>query len=248
MDLRMLLCLVLAVILALYGVLIRSIGSGTGFFLVWFALAGGFVLLALCLKFHIWEILPGIVRLLVKLGVLAGVFVLLVTQCLIFSGFFEKGEEKLDYIIVLGAQVKESGPSRVLQYRLDEAICYLEQNPETICIVSGGQGQNEPWPEAVGMREYLVAKGIDEARILTEPDSLTTEENLRNSQVFFDKKEASVGIVTNNFHVFRALRTAKKQGYLHVSGIAAYTKRAYLPNNLLRESLGIIKNFIKGNL
>ena len=34
----------------------------------------------------------------------------------------EKGEAGLDYIIVLGAQVRESGPSAALKYRLDEAV------------------------------------------------------------------------------------------------------------------------------
>ena len=65
-----------------------------------------------------------------------------------------------DYLIVLGAQVRETGPSVVLQYRLDEAAAYLEENPDTCCIVSGGQGANEPFPEAEGMRRYLEEKGI----------------------------------------------------------------------------------------
>ena len=43
-----------------------------------------------------------------------------------------------------GSQWKTSGPSYVLQKRLDKAIEYLNANPETKVIVSGGQGYNEP--------------------------------------------------------------------------------------------------------
>lgn len=119
----------------------------------------------------------------------------------------------LDYIIVLGAQVRKDGPSPVLKYRLDKAVEYLNENPDTVCIVSGGQGSNEPWTEAEGMAQYLQEKGIDTARILTEDQSQTTEQNITNSKMLM-KEGASVGIVTNNFHVFRALQIAKSTDFL----------------------------------
>ena len=67
-----------------------------------------------------------------------------------------KPVKNLDYIIVLGAEVKESGPSVVLRYRLDRAVSYLKENDNTLVIVSGGQGANEKATEASVMKEYLV--------------------------------------------------------------------------------------------
>ena len=67
-----------------------------------------------------------------------------------------KPVKNLDYIIVLGAQVKESGPSVVLRYRLDRTVSYLKENDNTLVIVSGGQGANEKATEASVMKEYLV--------------------------------------------------------------------------------------------
>lgn len=64
--------------------------------------------------------------------------------------------KNLDYIIVLGAQVKESGPSVILRYRLDRTVSYLKENDNTLVIVSGGQGANEKATEASVMKEYLV--------------------------------------------------------------------------------------------
>ena len=152
----------------------------------------------------------------------------------------DKGEDGLDYIVVLGAQMRQNGPSVVLQYRLDEAIKYLNDNPDTICIVSGGQGYNEPCTEAQGMAEYLEKKGVPKVRILMETESTTTAQNISNSMQYI-REGATVGIVTNNFHMFRALQIAKQQGLTQVCGIAAKSKALYLPNNMLREYLAEIK-------
>ena len=59
---------------------------------------------------------------------------------------------------------------------------------------------------------------------------------------------AKVVIVTNNFHVFRALGIARKQGYANVEGLAASSVLGMGPSNLLREFLGVLKDFIVGNL
>ena len=160
------------------------------------------------------------------------------------SGFFEEGKDNLDYIIVLGAQVRESGPSVVLKYRLDRAIDYLEENPDTKCIVSGGQGKNEPFAEAVGMADYLQKNGIDGKRIIVEAESRTTEENIKNSKTFLEE-DASLGIITNDFHVFRALQMAGEQGLSEACGIAADSSKLYLPNNMLREFFAEIKHLVK---
>lgn len=166
--------------------------------------------------------------------------VFMIIEVMIARGFACHGEPNLDYIIVLGAQVLEDGPSAVLRYRLDEAVRYMNENEHTICIVSGGQGYNEPFPEAEGMFHYMKEKGIAEERILLESESSTTEENIRNSSRMI-KEGASVGIITNDFHVFRALQTAKAQGLKNVCGIAAGSNRLFLPNNMLREFFGEIK-------
>ena len=55
-------------------------------------------------------------------------------------------------MIVLGAQVHADKPSVVLKYRLDEAILYLNENPETVCIVAGGQGKMNLIPKRMEWR------------------------------------------------------------------------------------------------
>ena len=76
-------------------------------------------------------------------------------------------------------------------------------------------------PKPKAMADYLKEHGIDEQRILEEPDSKTTEENIVNSKKLISDDDASVGVITNNFHMFRALQIADKYGLDNAQGIAA---------------------------
>ena len=239
--------LVLSVLCILYGIAILSIASGTRFFMVWFLLAAFFGCLFLASRAQLWSRLPVRVKAVILIILIVCAVLFAVIEGIIAKGFAEKGEKGLDYLIVLGAQVRENGPSQVLRYRLDTAYDYLVENEKTLCIVSGGQGPNEPCTEAEGMKTYLIERGIGEDRIIMEPDSLTTGQNIENSKMLLDPPDASVGIVTNDFHVFRGSAIAKKAG-LQAVGIAAPSSPPYLPNNMLREFFGVVKDFLQGNL
>ena len=69
-------------------------------------------------------------------------------QIMMFGRIPAVADPDLDYLIVLGAQVKKDGPSRTLRLRLDKAAEYARQNPETILVLSGGQGRDELVSEA----------------------------------------------------------------------------------------------------
>ena len=248
MKLSVIIWVLLAALSTGYGFMVKAVGSGTGFYKVWLALAGLFVLFAVLSAFGVWGTLPGVLRkVLLGLVALGMVFFIGVEAC-IATGFGAEGKKDLDYVIVLGAQIYDNGPSTVLKYRLDRTVEYLEENPDTVCIVSGGQGYNEPYTEAQGMTEYLTAHGIAEERILQEPNATNTVQNIRYSMRLMDDTNASVGIVTNNFHVFRGVHIAKKQGLANAEGIAADTTKAYLPNNMFREFFGVVKDVLQHNM
>ena len=232
--------ILLALLCLVYGIAVGTVGSGTRFFVVWLGFAAVFALFAVAVKKKLWGRLPGIIRKICLAVICLGLAFFVVVEGCMISKFHEKGQADLDYIIVLGAQVHANGPSVVLRYRLDTAIAYLQENSGTLCIVSGGRGYNEPFAEAEGMAEYLKEHGISSDRILLETESQTTAENIENSRAYFGE-DASVGIVTNDFHMFRALQIAKSQGLQNVCGISAGSARRYLMNNMLREFFGEIK-------
>lgn len=237
--------IILALLCAFYGILIFGTGSGTGFFLVWFAAAAGFLMLFFFSRAQLWLRLPFPVRtaIAVLLCVLCAVFLL--TEFRIIRAFGGRPEKDLDYLIVLGAQVRESGPSVVLKYRLDTAAEYLKENPETLCVVSGGRGYNEPFSEAEGMKRYLVQCGIEEGRILMEPESKNTQQNFEYTLALIGKDHGAVGIVTNDFHMYRALKIAGRAGIKGACPVTAPSSLLYLPNNLLREFLALIAGMIR---
>ncbi len=224
-------------------------GYGTRFFLIWGVMGVAFMGLGWIVSHKEWiDGMPVWFRttLLVLAG--AGILIFLLIEGLILTQFGAKASDGADYCLILGAQMKNHGPSDVLRRRLDTAITYLVENPETIVIVSGGQGVNEPVTEARGMYEYLTQRGIAPERILLEEKSGNTWENLHYSSELLDKDKDNVVLVTNNFHVFRAMGIAKKMGYENVSGLAADSYPFMVPNNMLREFLGVIKDLLVGNL
>lgn len=224
-------------------------GYGTRFFLVWGALGAGLIFLGWAVGNQgLMERLPFGVKLTAGIVLGAGMLLFVAVEGLIISKFHAAAPPGADYLIVLGAQWKEKGPSDVLKRRLDQALTYLRENPGTLVIVSGGQGKNEPVPEARGMAEYLIAAGVGPERILVEDASENTYGNLKNSGALLDKEKNTVVVVTNNFHMYRALGIAGKNGYAKVYGLAADSYPGMLPNNLLREFFGVVKDIAVGNM
>ena len=240
--------IIIGLMCIIYSVIVSRVGSGTGFFLVWFFLGIAFIVAFVMLQTGFWDKLHVSVKLIVKAIAVIFLSLFIIVECFIFHGFSYKAKDGLDYIIVLGAQVREDGPSVVLKYRLDRACEYLMDNGSAICIVSGGQGSNEPCAEADIMEAYLMDKGIPGSHIIKEDKSHNTFENMQFSKELTESSDASVGIVTNNFHVFRGVAIAKKQGFTDVCGIPAASTPLYLPNNLLREFFGVVKDKLHGNI
>lgn len=234
--------IVLSIIFFIYGLLIKGVGSGTKFYLVWIILAILSLLLFFMLHYKLFDMIPIIFKKILFILFIIVLVIFLVCEGLIISKMHIKEKNDLDYIIVLGAQVYKDRPSSVLKYRLDRAITYLNENPNALCIVSGGKGENEPFSEGYGMKEYLVKNNIAENRIIIEDKSKSTKENLINSKKIINDETKTIGIVTNNFHMYRALLIAKKEN-INAYGVVASSKVFYLPNNLLREFLALIKYY-----
>lgn len=180
--------------------------------------------------------------------ILSGIFLLLLLCGFVTKGMKAKGTANLDYVVVLGAQVKGTRPSRALTKRLEKALEYAERNKDTIMILSGGQGDGEDITEAECMREWLLVHGIPEDRMVQENRSVNTKENLIFSHMLTGCAEKRTGILSNNFHVFRAVCLAKKAGYLHPEGIAAKSDAIMQVHYVIREAAALVKEKIMGNI
>ncbi|MDO4459239.1 MAG: YdcF family protein [Clostridia bacterium] len=148
-------------------------------------------------------------------------------------------------VVVLGARVYESGVSVSLQNRLNAAKEYLDEHPDAKCIVTGGQGSDEPWTEASAAKAYLLSLGVKEDRILMEDKSTSTLENLSFSKTVLaeNKLGNSIVVVTQNFHMFRASSQARDLGFT-VYSHACKTNMWLFPTYYSRELLSITKYYI----
>lgn len=159
-------------------------------------------------------------------------------------------EEKADYVIVLGAQVRGTFITRSLQYRLDAALEYYEENPDCKIVVSGGQGEGEDISEAQAMFGYLVERGVPAEKIILEDRSTSTNENLRFSYELIKEdggEDVHIVICSNDFHIFRALELAENVG-IDAEGLASKSDSILHLNYMVRDSVALLKEWMLGNI
>lgn len=148
-------------------------------------------------------------------------------------------------VIVLGCQVRDDGPSLMLKYRLDAAYEYLTKNKNEVCILSGGQGKDEPMPEGEYMYKYLANKGISLDRLYMETESDSTRENLEFSMKIIESENLNknITVITNSFHTYRACYMAKTLG-MECGAIPAKTHLGLLPTYYIREMYCLLYDMI----
>ena len=159
----------------------------------------------------------------------------------IIRGMYERCDEELDWIIVLGAQVRGRYITNSLRRRLDRALAYADRFPGVKVIVSGGRGPGEAVTEAEAMAGYLLEKGVPRGQIFLEDKSVSTRENLRFSRKYADAEHDKVGIVTNDFHIYRSSLIARQEGYRNIYLIPADSNPVFQLNYLVREFFGVIQ-------
>ena len=264
------LCVAYFIVIAVYA------GIGTSFAFIWLFFAA----LLLFLVYGRWyysrnmDRIPRWVPVSVVTTCVAGVAILAVLCVLVFLGAASPDKQNLDYVIVLGARVKEHTVSNSLKMRLDKAIEYVEDNPDTVLVLSGGRGPGESVSEAEVMCQYLEYNGVRPEQLLIEDQSVSTVENIAYSKIVIeehrnkDKKELvplsrrttsvpyaiapdkplEIGVLTSNFHIYRARLTAEKWGIDNVYGISADSDPVLFIHLCVRECASIIKDRLMGNM
>ena len=208
---------------------------------IWIVIGAAFIIAGFVCRF---ANVPAWLKWAWRICVITAFAVIVALVCVISGGMRAKLDPGLDYIIVLGAHVDPEGnPSRALRTRTEAAAEYLKENPETKVIASGGQGSDEPISEAQCIYDGLVSRRIEPDRIIIEDKSTDTRENLLNSAEFTGFG-ARVGIITSNYHVYRALRLAKRLGFAHVSAGAAEYVGPTLPHYMVREACALLAGFV----
>lgn len=154
------------------------------------------------------------------------------------------------YLIVLGAAVHGDTPSLALTHRLEGALAYLQAYPGSTAIVSGGKGEGEDISEADCMRDWLIARGIPADCIITETQSTSTAENLKNSfsiiRSLGDDPDGNVAILSSSYHLYRAKSMARLLGVSAVGVAGSPGFPVYTLNCFIREAFGVTHLWVFG--
>jgi len=184
--------------------------------------------------------IPNIARIIIAVPmVLFAVFVMF----LFTYGNISTTDHTEDVIIVLGAGIIGESVTRPLAFRLDTAIEHWEQNPDALIVVTGGLGDRATITEAEAMARYLIRAGVPAEQIILEDRSTSTYENFKFAieiLEYYFPDGFSVVVITNDFHIFRAVQIARSAGLEEVSRAGAYTDWYTWGINYFREFLAIL--------
>ena len=172
-----------------------------------------------------------------------GLLVVGITEAIIIKASFGDSGEHPAYMVVLGAGVHGDEPSLSLRNRIDAAYDYLASHPDVTAVLSGGQGEGENITEAQCMFDHLTAMGIDESRLLKEENATSTWENLNFSLDIIEKtygqRPEALGVLSSEYHLFRASLFADACGVDFVGIPAKTTKLSLRINYFMREVAGV---------
>ena len=146
-----------------------------------------------------------------------------------------------DAILVLGCKVEDDIPSLMLQKRLSRTIdVYNKVN--TKIIISGNT--RDDYDEVGVMRTYLETE-IPSDNLILDKKGISTYDSIY--QVKNYHKLNKIVIVTQRYHMYRALYLANKLG-IDAKGVVAddIPQKIIMLKNKIREIFARDKNFIKG--
>ena len=150
--------------------------------------------------------------------------------------------DSYDCILVLGAGVRDGRPTDMLRDRLDTAVELYFSGVAKKLLVSGDHGSDD-YDEVNVMKDYAVEKGVPSEDIFMDHSGFSTYESIYRADAVFGVK--SCIIVTQKYHLFRALYAAEQFG-LRAVGVSAdvreYSGAFYRET---RETLARVQDFFE---
>ncbi|MDR0945305.1 MAG: YdcF family protein, partial [Bifidobacteriaceae bacterium] len=144
-----------------------------------------------------------------------------------------------DAILVLGAGIVGTQPSPMLASRLDTAIDLYRRGAAPVLLMSG-DNSTPAYSEVDVMERYAVAKGVPKGDIYLDHAGFSTYESAYRAEAVFKAKR--VIVVTQRYHLYRALWDAKHLGLAAVGLAAAPHNDATQRRRDLREAAARVKD------
>lgn len=166
------------------------------------------------------------------------------TKDTLTSGEIKKlKKQKADCILVLGAGIMNpETPSPMLKDRLDTAYQLYEAGVAPKLLLSGDNG-TVTHNEIHVMLRYMEKKGVPEEDIFCDHAGFSTYDSCARAKSIFQVKRAV--IVTQSYHLYRALYTANRMGIKSVGAAADQQRYSGQFVRDVREILARVKDWGK---
>jgi vancomycin permeability regulator SanA len=152
--------------------------------------------------------------------------------------------EDADCILVLGCLVRSNGvPSDMLADRLRRGVSLYALGAAPKLLMSGDHGRTD-YNEVAAMKQYAIDAGIPSEDVFMDHAGFSTYESIYRAKEIFGADK--IIIVTQQYHLYRALYAARAMG-MEAYGVAA-DYHTYVGQSLrdLREVLARVKDFGTG--
>ena len=180
-----------------------------------------------------------------------GATIALINLIFILNPAIVSVNETAENVILLGGGIDKDGklPASVLT-RVEKTAEYLNQHPESVCVVTGGTLKWLPYAEAPELKNQLVNRGVAPERILVEDQAKDTIQNFQFSCKMLaeyrglsieEVLEMPTAVVTSRYHLRRSERLARRIGYKNIKGIPAACPLIYVPHSYVREICAYVK-------
>ena len=179
-------------------------------------------------------------------------------------------EDSYNYVIVFGSSVSLINEHNIIiNERIEKAIEYANKHKDTKFVMTGAKLKHDAYEEATYMKEYMIARGIDESRVLTDTMSVNTFENISNALYIiksdlvknniydnildspvsinnsgYNLDNLKIGLLSTDFHIFRINLMSKKLGINEQYDISVESDILHKLYLYVQETLSLYKAFV----
>ena len=256
--------IILGILSIAYDVILILINPGTfldivfSFTHIWLALGAYLIFIGIYrikTGHSFWSIWKKWIKISFVSLVSAGAVIAVINLIFILNPVVVSVNETAENVILLGGGIDKDGnlPKPVMD-RVEKAAEYLNQHPETVCIVTGGTLKWLPFAEAPELKNQLVNKGVAPERILVEDQAKDTIQNFQFSCKMLAEYrgvsiteilEAPTAVVTSRYHLRRSERLARRIGFKNIKGIPVGCPVIYIPHSYVREICAYVKLILR---
>lgn len=148
--------------------------------------------------------------------------------------------------VLMGAMVMPSGRLSHVMYDRAMAASKLYKAGKVKRILMTGDHGRKNYDEVNTVRKFLIQQGVPDKHIFMDHAGFNTYSSMVRAEKIFKVRDAV--IVTQKYHLYRSVYTARQRRITAVGYVADARKYPYMRNYIIREFAAIYKTYFENLL